>query len=215
MTTLEPHTFTCPLCGNMFESQIVASTNTFGRFHSDFYREAQGEQPVCHFVHSCTNCGYTGYEGDFQPQNFTTQFRRAVAENITPEVKDKKFEACGNFFLAALCAEWRGAPPQTLARIYHMGAWCSRMRNDREKENFYLGKAIEYFERALVTNQTPGESRALFTYLIGDLYRRLGIEEKAAEWYGKVEAELKMNGGDPKILEFARRQMSGPSDIIS
>ena len=214
MTKTQLQKFTCPLCGNMFESKVITSTNTLGPFHSDFYREAQGEQPICYFVQTCSSCGYSGYEGDFEPQNFSTQFRRAMAETVTPEVKDRMFEVHGNFYLAALCAEWRGAPPQTLARIYHMGAWCSRVRKDREKENFYMGKAVEFFERALVSGQASMEQRAMFTYLIGDLYRRMGNKEKAKEWYEKVEAEVKASGGEPKIIEFAKRQMTNPADIF-
>jgi uncharacterized protein (DUF2225 family) len=215
MTTIQPHRFTCPLCSNIFESQIVMSTNSFGKLHSDLYKEASGAQPVCYFVHTCTNCGYTGYDGDFQPQDFNIVFRDLVNENITPEVKNRKIETNGNFYLAALCAEWRSAPPYVLARIYHMGAWCCRIKGEKDRERFYLGKAAEYFEKALSSNDTPKENMAIFTYLAGDLYRRLGEAEKAKEWYGKVEQTIKENGGDPKILEFARKQMTEPSDIFT
>lgn len=214
MTTLQAHKFTCPLCGNTFDSQLIMSTNSMGKMHSDFYKEAAGAQPVCYFVHTCTNCGYTGFEGDFQPESFTDEFRRLVSETITPEVKGRKIDVNGNFFLAALCAEWRGATPQTLARIYHMGAWCSRLRGDKDKEKFYLGKAVEYFEKALESGVEPPENKAIFTYIVGDIYRRLGDAEKAGQWYGKVEQTIKETGGDPKILEFARRQMSEPSDFF-
>jgi hypothetical protein len=215
MTILQTLKFTCPLCGNVFESRIVESTNSFGRLHSDLYREAEGVQPICYFVHTCPGCGYTGYEGDFQPQEFNAVFKDLVAGNITPEVKDRKIDTNGNFYLAALCAEWRGAPLHTLARIYHMGAWCCRIRGEKEKEKFYLFKAAEYFEKALSSYEAPPEEIALFTYLVGDLYRRLGDTEKAREWYEKVEQAIKNNGGEPKMLEFARRQLSGPSDIFS
>jgi len=214
MTTIQPHRFTCPLCGNMFESQIITSTNSIGQLHSDLYKEAEGAQPVCYFVHTCTNCGYTGFDGDFQPQDFTPLLRDMVGENITPEIKDRKIDTNGNFYLAALCAEWRGAPTATLARIYHMGAWCCRIRNEPAKEKFYLGKAAEYFEKALAPGEAPKENAAMFTYLIGDIYRRLGDGEKAKEWYGKVEKDLKEYGGEPKILEFARKQLSAPADIF-
>jgi len=199
----------------MFESQIITSTNSIGKLHSDLYKEAAGAQPICYFVHTCTNCGYTGFDGDFQPQDFTPLVRGMVGENITPEVKDRKIDTNGNFYLAALCAEWRGAPMATLARIYHMGAWCCRIRNEPVKEKFYLGKAAEYFEKALVPGEDPKESAAMFTYLIGDIYRRLGEGEKAKEWYGRVEQAIKVNGGEPKILEFARRQLTDPSDIFN
>ncbi|MCD1295394.1 DUF2225 domain-containing protein [Methanocella sp. CWC-04] len=215
MTTLQSYRLTCPLCGNMFETELITSTNSFGRFHSDFYREASGKQPICYFVHTCTNCGYTGYDGDFQPQDFSTEFRHLVSENITPEVKDKKINIHGNFYLAALCAEWRGASPQSLGRIYHMGAWCERVRGEKEKEKFFLGKAAEYFEKALDAKEPSKESRAIFVYLIGDIHRRLGNLEKANQWYAKVEQTVKEYGGDDKIVEYAKRQISEPVDIFS
>lgn len=215
MTTIQPQKFTCPLCGNVFESPIVISTNSFGKLHSDLYKEAAGAQPVCYFVHTCPGCGYTGYEGDFEPQDFNFVFKDLVEQNITPEVKTRKVDLYGHFYLAALCAEWRGAPAYVLARIYHMGAWCCRIRGGKDKEKFYLGKAAEYFEKALSSSDTPKENIAIFTYLVGDLHRRLGEAEKAKEWYGKVEQAIKECGGDSKILEFARRQLKEPSDIFS
>ncbi len=212
MTTTQPHRFTCPQCGNAFESQIIIATDSLGRMHSDLYREASGAQPVCYFVHTCNKCGYTGYDGDFQPQEFSPVFRGLLRENVTPEVTNRKIDSNGHFYLAALCAEWRGAPSYVLARIYHMGAWCCRMKGEKGKERFYLGKAAGLFEEALSSGVR--ENAAVFTYLLGDIYRRLGEAEKAKEWYGKVEQAIKDNGGDPKILEFARRQLTAPSDYF-
>jgi len=97
MTTLQSHKFTCPLCGSSFESRLVTSTDSFGRHHSDLYKEAEGEQPVCYFVHTCPGCGYTGYEGDFGPQRFDQAFRDQVERLITPEVKGRQIETNGNF----------------------------------------------------------------------------------------------------------------------
>lgn len=214
MTTLQPFQFTCPLCGNKFESQLVTSTNSFGRLHSDLYKEAEGQQPVCYFIHTCPDCGYTGYEGDFGPQSLDDAFKGLVEKIITPEVKSRQIETNGNFYLAALCAEWRGAPAYVLARIYHMGAWCYRIKGEKDKELFYLQEALANFERALRQDDTPKENRAVYTYLIGDIYRRLGDPERAKEYYGKVEQALKEYGGEPKIGEFARRQLSDPSDFF-
>ena len=214
MTTTELHRFTCPLCGNMFDSPIVTSTNSFGPLHSDFFREAEGAQPICLFVHTCTNCGYTGFEGDFQPQTFSTEFRQLVAASITPEVQGRTIDTSGHYYLAALCAEWRGAPARELARIYHMGAWCCRIRGEKEKEKFYLGEAARYFEKALESGEIPPESRAMFAYVLGDIYRRLGDGEKARAWYGKVQALLQSHGGEHAIAEYAKRQLEGPRDIF-
>jgi uncharacterized protein (DUF2225 family) len=193
---------------------MVASTNSFGRLHSDLYKEAQGQQPVCYFVHTCIHCGFTGFEGDFEPQAFSPVFTGMLQENITPEIKDRKIDTNGNYYLAALCAEWRGAPFSALARIYHMGAWCCRVRGQKENERFYLEKAAFYFERSLEQSDTPPENKAVFTYLIGDIYRRMRDPERANEWYGKVEQAIKEYGGDSKFADFARRQMTNPSDYF-
>ncbi len=214
MTTIETHRFTCPLCGNMFDSQLVTSTNSFGRLHSDFFREAAGAQPICLFVHTCTNCGYTGFEGDFEPQPFTPDFTHLVAETITPEIKKHKIETNGNYYLAALCAQWRGASALELGRIYHMGAWCSRVRGDGEKEKFYLARAAESFEKALAAGQPSPDMRALYVYVVGDICRRLGEPDRAKEWYSRVAGTLEAYGGDRQIGEYARRQMEKPEDLF-
>ncbi len=215
MTTTEEHRLTCPLCGNMFDTQLITATNSMGPLHSDFYREASGKQPICLFVHTSPNCGYTGFEGDFEPQSFTPEFARLVAENITPEVKDKKIDLHGNYFLAALCAQWRGASAQELGRIYHMGAWCCRSRGEKDREKFYLERAAENFERALEAGQPSPDMRAMYAYIIGDIYRRLGQTDQAKEWFGKVAEMLKAFGGEPKIGELAESQMKEPGDIFN
>jgi len=215
MTTIQEHRFTCPLCGNVFDSKLIASTNSFGRLHSDFYREASGAQPICLFVHTCQDCGYTGFEGDFQPQTFPPEFSKQVGQIITPEVKGKDVGTNGHYYLAALCAEWRGASHQELGRIYHMGAWCWRTRDDKEKEWFNLFMAVENFEMALQNGEIPQESRAMYAYIIGDIYRRLGEPDEAKMWYGRVPELLKECGGDAKIAEYAERQIKEPKDIFN
>lgn len=211
MTTLQAHQFTCPLCSSAFETNLVTSTNSLGQMHSDLYREAAGAQPVCFFVHSCPDCGYSGFDGDFQPQAFSQEFRQQVAEVITPEVRERKIETNGHYYLAALCAEWRGASPLTLGRIYQMGAWCHRLKKETEKEHFFLSKAVEYFEKGIAEGEPSQENAALYAYLVGDLYRRLG-DERATAWYERAIAAAK-DGGEG-IGSFARRQLTSPADIF-
>ena len=117
--------------------------------------------------------------------------------------------------MAALCAQWRGASAQELGRIYHMGAWCSRVSGEKDKEKFYLARAAENFEKALAASQPSPDMRAMYAYIIGDIYRRLGDAGKAKEWYGKVAGMLKAFGGEEKIGELAEQQMKEPKDIFS
>lgn len=221
MTTLQPYTFTCPLCGQAFETSLVTSSNSFGPLHSDFYREAAGTQPVCYFAHTCTSCGFSGFDGDFQPQSqaqsqpqpFSPEFRQKVAEVITPEVRSRQIDSNGHYYLVALCAEWQGATPLALGRIYQMGAWCHRTKNEKDKELFFLIMAAENFEKGIEAGEATGENKALYMYILGDLYRRLGNPEKAGEWYRKAIEAVK-SGGDPKVAEMAEKQITDPKDIF-
>lgn len=213
MTTLQPFTITCPLCSQTFETELVTSSNSFGPMHSDFYREAAGTQPVCYFAHTCPNCGYSGFDGDFQPQQFSEEFRQRVTEIITPEVKSRQIETNGHYYLLALCAEWQGATPLALGRIYQMGAWCHRTKKELDKEIFFLNFAAEYFEKGIKAGEASGENEALYMYILGDLYRRLKLPERAEEWYRKA-IEASRSGGDPKVAEYAEKQIADPKDVF-
>ena len=88
------------------------------------------------------------------------------------------------------------------------------MRGDKEKEKFYLARAAEDFEKALAAGQPSQDTRAMYAYIIGDIYRRLGEADRAKEWYSKVGEMLKAYGGEPQIGEYAERQMKEPKDIF-
>ena len=46
MTTLRQIVLSCPVSGNNFQSQAVATTNAFGGKRTDFHEKAAGIQPL-------------------------------------------------------------------------------------------------------------------------------------------------------------------------
>ncbi|MDZ7814758.1 MAG: DUF2225 domain-containing protein [Planctomycetota bacterium] len=59
-------------------------------------------------------------------------------------------------------------------------------RRDAEDEAFFLVRAAELFEKALAREGVKEEDAENFTYLSGELYRRAGMAEKAANWLKKA-----------------------------
>jgi len=77
---------------------------------------------------------------------------------------------------------------------------------DRERQ--YRLRAAAEFERALATGEIPEDDRERYTYLIGELYRRVGDADAAGKWFGRI------SDGGSEWAALAGRQMSDPADLI-
>ena len=69
------------------------------------------------------------------------------------------------------------------------------------------------FERALATyDAVAPEDRALLTYLVGELWRRVGDTKRARKWFDLVSGEVTSQPRDGWILEAARQQRDEPEE---
>ncbi|MCX6843379.1 MAG: hypothetical protein NTX53_13980 [candidate division WOR-3 bacterium] len=100
MTTPMPVNLICPCCGTEFESMSLRSTNTCGPLTTDLYRHAGGFPSLPLLVHGCTQCGYSGHIGDFDP------------EQVTPSLKDPKSDIEPQ-------STWRGLGGRNQTRCNH------------------------------------------------------------------------------------------------
>ena len=91
----------------------------------------------------------------------------------------KKYE------FAALIAERRGDPNREVGELYLRGAWCCQLKKEEEEEKYCRRKAIEFFEKAFKDDEI-GEEKAVYTYLVGELYRRIGDMENMVFWFDRV-----------------------------
>lgn len=191
---------------------IVRSTNTLGGRAADFRPIAVGEQPLAHLVHTCPSCGLTGEEDAFF-EEVDDRTRELIAERLTPLVRaEAPPPPSRRHEFAAWLAEWRGLPPGTVAQYYLSAAWCC-VDEERAAEADHRRRAIAGFEQALAGHDLGSRDRAAFTYLIGELHRRIGDAEQAAEWLGRAE-ELARASEETWIEALARRQATDPQDMI-
>lgn len=218
MTNLQPIDLLCPVCDNRFRSQSVSSTNSFGGKRTDFHERAAGAQPLPFLVHGCTACGYSGVERSFaEGTQVSATVRAQVLTVLTPRLAahgldqpSERYEA------AALVAEWRGEHPRHVADLLLRAAWCCVDDGDHEGERYFRRAAAQHFANALTMPGTvPELERAVLTYLVGELWRRVGDAAAATQWFDRVESEIVDAEDQQWVTEATRQQREAPREWFS
>ena len=218
MTTLQQIELQCPVCETRFRSQAVISTNSFGGKRTDFHERAAGTQPLPYLVHMCNRCGYTGAERDFTEEaDVSPMLREQVWTELAPQLTaapnrgavlgSEKYEA------AAKVAEWQGLEPRHVADLLLRAAWCCVDEGDIEAERYFRRKAAWAFERALDGyDAVAQEERAVLTYLVGELWRRVGDAKQAHRWFDQVATEVADSSTQQWVIDAARQQRDCPRE---
>lgn len=213
MTTLREIVLSCPVCGNSFHSQAVETTNAFGGKRTDFHELAAGTQPLAYLIHMCVECGYSGGEKDFDTEGEVSPLlKEHVLNELAPRVPisplgSAKYEA------AAKVAEWQGMDARGIAELQLRAAWCCVDEDDVEAERYFRRHAAWTFERALAEyDGVPAEDRATLTYLIGELWRRIGDLKQARLWFEKVSDEVVDSDTQYWIVAAAEQQTVNPQE---
>jgi hypothetical protein len=214
MTTLQQIELTCPVCETHFRSQAVVSTNSFGGKRTDFHERAAGTQPLPYLVHMCNRCGYTGAERDFTEEaDVSPTLREQVWSELAPQIAKPAVLGSEKYEAAAKVAEWQGMEPRHVADLLLRAAWCCVDEGDIEAERFFRRKAAWAFERALDGfDGVAQEERAVLTYLVGELWRRVGDQERARQWFDQVPQEVADASTQQWVIDAARQQRDCPRE---
>jgi uncharacterized protein len=213
MTTLRQIELRCPVCDNEFKSQSVVSTNAFGGKRTDFHERAAGTQPLAYLIHMCSECGYSGGEADFTaPTEVSPILKQQVlkelgALRVSPICGSEKYEA------AAKVAEWQGMEARHIADLLLRAGWCCVDEGDVEAERYFRRHAAWKFEEALASyDAVPQEERAILTYLVGELWRRIGDAGQAKMWFESVAGEVVDLQNQQWVVDAAEQQKLNPRE---
>ena len=227
MTTLQQIDLCCPVCATRFRSQAVVATNAFGGKRTDFHERAAGTQPLAYLVHMCNRCGFAGAEREFTDETEVSALLKSrVWSELAPEFGclarqgharpavpgSAKYEA------AAKVATWQAGDPRVIADCYLRAAWCCVDEGDTEAERYFRRKAAWKFAEALSSyDGVSREERAVLTYLVGELWRRVGDVAQAVSWFDRVPAEVEEHGSSTEVaaqwvLDAARQQRESPKE---
>jgi uncharacterized protein (DUF2225 family) len=214
MTTLCQIQLSCPVCSNEFTSRAVTSTNAFGGKATDFHERAAGEQPLPYLIHTCPWCGYTGSERDFGKDVEVMPLTKArVWNELAPKLTSWPMTGSDRYEFAAKIAIWQGTAARWVAELLLRAAWCCVDEGDVEAERYFRRHAAWVFERALGTpDGVAGEERAGITYLVGELWRRVGDLKEARRWFDAVPGEVVNPYRQQWIINAAKQQRDNPKE---
>ena len=217
MTTLADVRLRCPVCEREFASQRVVSTNSFGGKRTDFHVRAAGTQPTAYRVHLCPRCGYAGKEGSFEEDATVDPLViEHVWNELAPRLSAGPLSGSDRFEHAAKIASWMGASAFEFGELYLHAAWCCVDENDVEAERYFRRYAAWSLADSLAEyDAVAPNDRALLTYLVGELWRRIGDSVRAAEWFDRVQEEVIDTDEQQWLAEFAQRQKDDPHEWFS
>ena len=212
MSSLREIELTCPICFSTFVSRTVVPGNLLS-MRTDFHERTKGPQPLPYLVHTCSKCGYSGSAKVFSSEaTLGPDVREHVWDELAPKLPTTPLTGSEKYELAAKVAMWQGAEPQHVADAFLRAAWCCVDERDFEAERYFRRYAVWGFENALESQQIARDERAMFTYLIGELWRRIGDVKRARQWFDRVPSEI-TNAEDEKwILDAARQQRDHPRE---
>jgi uncharacterized protein len=218
MTTLKAVELICPVGKDQFTSRIVASRiPPGGARRTDFYPASEGVRALPFLVHMCERCGFAGNRTQFEADaSIGPLVEQRVWNELTPRLSGAPPTASEKYEFAARVAQWLDDPPQRVAELWLRAAWSCVDEGDVEAERYYRRHAVWQFEEALAAFEyIPRDDRAAYTYLVGELWRRIGDTARARSWFDRVPDEITKPAGQQWVLFAAKQQQESPREWFS
>ncbi|WP_027623705.1 DUF2225 domain-containing protein [Clostridium lundense] len=201
----------CPVCQNTFKARALKSSHyRMEKKDTDFFIRYLSENPYFYDVWLCNKCGYASMKIDFE--KIRDHQIELVKQKITPRWHGKIYPevydvdiAIERYKLALLNYTIMEAKSSKKAMTCLKIAWMYRILNDAQEELLFLKEALEGFNDAYYNEGFPiyGMNSFALMYLIGELNRRTGDNEKALLWFGQV---ITAPAVSPKLKDLARDQ---------
>ena len=215
-TTLGEIQLQCPLCGSRFRCDTVISTDSFGGRRTDFHELSSGIQPLPFLVYVCYKCSYTGMKHAFaEDTEITSTTRERVSDGVVVIKNRKDLPGSEKYELAAKIAEWQEVQTRYIADLLLKAAWCCVEENDLEAERFFRRKAARMYEQAIKKwDGVKSQDRAVLSYLVGELWRRIGDKQQAEVWFDRVPEEVVYLESQQWVVDLAHQQQHSPKELF-
>ena len=191
-------TLNCPVCGEKITTKNVrTSSYRVIERESDFRPVCRGVvEPLLYEVWVCTSCLYASRRDQFEDLPAKDKEKIQGAREDRSKVANgnefvgirSKEAAIKSYLLAEMCYQHRDLSRQVIAGLYLRAAWLFRYLKDEEQEKVYLQKSVnEYIEAFQAEREIKGKlGEDGLTYLIGDLYHRVGNDEEALKYLSRL-----------------------------
>ncbi|MEO0563220.1 MAG: DUF2225 domain-containing protein [Chloroflexota bacterium] len=217
MTTFITREATCPNCYGTINVNILRSSNTSGERYTDFRQDAGGWQPRNVVMNLCRVCGFAGYSRSFRVENVLPEsVRGKIASVILPTLPSAEVHvpASQKHAIHAQISCWLGKPAVDVGDSYLRAAWCAQDENNLRDEDEYRLTAISYYKDALNDDALEDKTLPNLTYLVGELYRRVGQTGEAYAWFSHVIDRARTDASWERMAQLARQQRDHPRDTL-
>jgi len=218
MPELEPiynSTVTCPVCDKQIKVTKVRSKFVkLIKQDEDFCPYYEQTNPIFYEAWICGNCGYAAHSTVFN--DATGNDQKAVLDKLKGKWNKRDFsgerdiaKALEAFKIVLYNLQIRSGSFSEFAKICLRIAWLYRYKGEWVNEYKFLSFSLDYYKKAFtgehLTNGKIDEYTCM--YIIGELARRIGNNEEALQWFGKlISASIRPDAKGkvpPLILENA------------
>lgn len=203
----------CPICNSEFTTKKVRNSKLrLLKQDEDFMPYYEGENPIKYKVFVCPNCGYAATEDKYD--SVLIWGKEKIEKEVSPKWKkrsygntrtvDEAIEACKlALYEGQLLEETRVYLGSLALNI----AWLYRMKEDKEQETRFLEITKKLYEEAYYKEDLHDSNmdELKLSYLIGELYRRLGDVKNAVKWFNIVVTNHN-SSSNPTIRKMALEQ---------
>jgi uncharacterized protein len=203
--------YRCPICSSDFKSQTVKIGKArLVSKDTDLMPRYESINPLFYDVVICQKCGYSALSKYFE--KIKEEQISLIKSKITPNFKSKIYPeiydldiAIERYKLTLLNAVIKNTRNSEKAYICLKIGWLYRLKQDKQNELKFLEQSYIGFKEAYGKEAFPicGMDSFTLMYLIGELARRLGNNDEALQWLGKVITGRNVN---PKLKDLARDQ---------
>jgi uncharacterized protein (DUF2225 family) len=197
--------YTCPVCGNHFNSSKVKSEYAkVERADTDLFKYYAGNNPYLYEIKVCPGCGFSFAE-NFHKE-VSPVHKKSFLEKVS--MNWNKHDYCGErdieqaietFKLALLSGQMVEMKSSVLGGICHRIACLYRMCGNSTEEDRFLSGAVQFYTQAYSVEDFQGADSVkpeIIVYLLGELSFRIKDYRQSARWF---ELAITKYCRDPQI----------------
>lgn len=213
---------TCPICKQSTRIVKIRAKIPSVSIDEDFCTHYKNDfNPYFYHIWVCEHCGFAGDEKNFLgniPKRHKDKIREVLAEKkIRFEFAEERSipDAVASYRLASLFADLRDMSLFTRAGIELRIAWLYRFSGEKEKENEYMQRALELYERSRMTEHYPQGSMTEYDliYLMAAVAFRLEDMENCKKYLNILWSYQDLRRNNYKVYEYTKKLLEKVRDI--